>query len=398
MGRALKLGVSRGKIIPNDFFGTHFSKSLIPGYRAPTIPLHDFGQGVVRLWDDGITWRRVEPTTKGQFSWVLFDALVDKVWSAGQKIIYCPGLSPPDWASTIVYPTDGDINANPPNNVQDAADFITAVINRYGSKIEAVEPVNEPNTTGYRYWNGTIAQLASVQAAVYDAIKAANPAIKVCSPPISGIAGIVYLSQFLSLIASKIDVVSVHSYCAPSQPEEILTYFDQIRCEMKRAGVSNLPLWSTECGYGDYYVGTTLVTGTPMSQDMASSYIARIVLCSWLGGAERVVQYAVDQGFSTIRMVDFVTPSIVLASGVALKFVLDTLKGGTLSNYRDVGGLSKASFSTSLGRSGNVFWSRDAQTSVVDLSAFSACYDVYGTPVSPISNAAVLNLPVFAFY
>ncbi len=83
-------------------------------------------------------WREIEPVNKGEFDWSRTDRIMDQIDTHGLKVIVRLGVQP-QWAGGG-YPEVG-----PPNNLQDFADYATAVATRYKGRIDAYQIWNEPN-------------------------------------------------------------------------------------------------------------------------------------------------------------------------------------------------------------------------------------------------------------
>ena len=121
--------------------------------------------------DGGIVvggWRDIE-ATKGQYDWHRSDRIVLSMNDAGMDMIVRLDFQP-DWARS------GCSLQGPPTNLQDFANFVSAVATRYRGRIRAYEIWNEPNLA--REWcdqapsGAAYTQLLRV---AYTAIKAADP-------------------------------------------------------------------------------------------------------------------------------------------------------------------------------------------------------------------------------
>jgi hypothetical protein len=113
-------------------------------------------------------WRDIE-ATKGQYDWHRSDRIVLSMNEAGLDMIVRLDYQP-DWARS------GCSLQGPPTNLQDYANFVSAVATRYRGRIRAYEIWNEPNLA--REWcdqppsGAAYTQLLRV---AYTAIKAADP-------------------------------------------------------------------------------------------------------------------------------------------------------------------------------------------------------------------------------
>jgi hypothetical protein len=114
-------------------------------------------------------WREIEGAGKGEFDWSRTDRIMDQIDAHGLKVIVRLGVQP-EWAGGG-YPEVG-----PPNNLQDFADFVTAVATRYKGRIDAYQVWNEPNLA--REWGNrppNAAEYTEMLKVSYQAIKAVDP-------------------------------------------------------------------------------------------------------------------------------------------------------------------------------------------------------------------------------
>jgi len=114
-------------------------------------------------------WRELEGAGKGEFDWSRTDRIMDQIDAHGLKVIVRLGVQP-EWAGGG-YPEIG-----PPNDLQDFADFVTAVATRYKGRIDAYQIWNEPNLA--REWGNrppNAAEYTEMLKVAYQAIKAVDP-------------------------------------------------------------------------------------------------------------------------------------------------------------------------------------------------------------------------------
>jgi len=114
-------------------------------------------------------WRELEGAGKGEFDWSRTDRIMDQIDAHGLNVIVRLGVQP-EWAGGG-YPEVG-----PPNNLQDFADFVTAVATRYKGRIDAYQIWNEPNLA--REWGNrppNAAEYTEMLKIAYRAIKAVDP-------------------------------------------------------------------------------------------------------------------------------------------------------------------------------------------------------------------------------
>jgi hypothetical protein len=167
-----------------------------PAYPVPTINTEpvtmsspDYGMQVFLFWQEEVAdrdlklvedagfpwvkqefaWREIEPIRKGEFDWSRTDRIIDQVDAHGLKVIVRLGVQP-EWAG------GGFPEVGPPNNLQDFADFITAVATRYKGRIDAYQIWNEPNLS--REWGNRPPNAAEYT----EMLRVANEAIKAVDP------------------------------------------------------------------------------------------------------------------------------------------------------------------------------------------------------------------------
>jgi polysaccharide biosynthesis protein PslG len=128
--------------------------------------VHDAGFPWVK---QEFAWREIEGSGKGAFDWGRTDRVMDQIDAHGLKVIARLGVQPA-WAGGG-YPEVG-----PPNNLQDFADFATAVATRYKGRVDAYQIWNEPNLA--REWGNrppNPAEYTEMLKIAYQAIKAVDP-------------------------------------------------------------------------------------------------------------------------------------------------------------------------------------------------------------------------------
>jgi hypothetical protein len=124
-------------------------------------------------------WRDIEGAGKGQFDWSRTDTIVDMAGAEGLDLLVRIDHQPA-WA------TGGSDTNGPPNNLQDLADFMAAIVGRYRGRVRAWEVWNEPNLA--REWGGKVPDPGAYVKMLkvgYNAIKAADPNAIVISAGLS---------------------------------------------------------------------------------------------------------------------------------------------------------------------------------------------------------------------
>jgi len=128
----------------------------------------DAGFGWIK---QGIGWRDVE-SAKGVFDWSRVDRIVQWCQEQGLDLLFRVDHQPA-WARSECA---GPGEQGPPVNLQDYADFLSALASRYRGKVRAYEIWNEPNLA--REWCNqppNAAEYVALLKIAYQAIKAADP-------------------------------------------------------------------------------------------------------------------------------------------------------------------------------------------------------------------------------
>lgn len=378
------------------------------GSKPRNTPLHTFGCRSVRAWDTGTQWWRVE-SSKGAFDWSRLDAEVAAWSQVYEDIVFCLGQTP-DWASGVE--GKGWTRPAPPKDVQDAADFVTALLTRY-PQITAVECWNEPENP--IFYNGSVEYLAEITVAQARAARAVRSDVAIAGAcPQSFADGGAYLRQYLAAVRAldpgALNAISVHTYVMPRQPEHMLHLIQRIRQIANQEGFGHLPIWSTEFGWGGvpgtpeaggFYDWQTKQHvygfGSTMRQDQATSYITRAYILSLSAGLDRQYFYAADKAFSALRLIDFTNKTTILPAGRALAYVAGLLTGGRIGQVILEGPLYRVQICTAEGRAGEVLWCADGYSVEVNLPWASEFRSATGEDAGGImATRKVSDAPLFA--
>ncbi|MBU6245103.1 MAG: OmpA family protein [Actinomycetales bacterium] len=217
--------------------------------------------GMHRLWDLGVTWKDVNPAP-GSFTWTALDAQVAKAEASGAKAFLVLGMTPA-WAATN--PSAGDPRwgagtASPPRDINDWKAYVTAVVDRYGSRIAGYETWNEANLS--TFWTGTPDQMADLTAAAYQIIKAKQPDAIVTLPSVTlrlRPSMRRFVMPFLAALGSRgnpFDAFAIHSYPAgnlgPADRVNDIVYWQSTVVDQVGASspVLDRLVFDTEVNYG----------------------------------------------------------------------------------------------------------------------------------------------------
>jgi hypothetical protein len=179
------------------------------------------------------------------------DRLVDDASRAGIKIV-ATVASTPCWASSQPAVVHGGCAGSragaghswPPRDAAAYGDFLSALVQRYGTKLTAIEVWNEPDQSNEAYFAGPekAQNYARVLRAAYPAVKAANPGVLVLAGSLVGSNGAFLRALYGAGIKGYYDGISVHFY------NLTLASLRSIR-EVQAAAGDTKPLWLDEFGW-----------------------------------------------------------------------------------------------------------------------------------------------------
>ncbi len=202
----------------------------------------------------------------GSVAWEHPDMVVNHAHAQGLTIIARIGLTP-GWAR----PPDTPLTYLDRDSYDDFAAFTALFAERYRDKVAYIIVGNEPNLSyewGYR--QTTPEDYVELLAAVYPAVKAANPQMQILAgalaptiePPGSpwAINDLTYLAgMYEAGAADYFDGLAVHSYGLTFPPEaepgpELLNFrrVELVREVMERYGDEETDIYITESGWNDH--------------------------------------------------------------------------------------------------------------------------------------------------
>jgi hypothetical protein len=290
--------------------GTYLGMDVIEWGSYPTWP-SELGFGMLRLWDTGTRWQNLEPQP-GVWNWSRMDYYVNTAVRNHEQILYTLGM-PPQWASSN--PNDPQHGADaPPANLADWRTYVRTVATRYKGRIHAWEIWNESDQS---FYSGSPEELAVLTEAAWKELKAVDPTNVVLSPNFTT-AGLVDMNRFLDAGGGKyVDAMSIHMY-PHLTPEDDYPFVAAVRDELRRAGITGMPIWNTEGA-----------TGTSASSDQeAAGLVARSYLLQWAWGIKNFDWYTWDSAVgSPLSEPDHVTPT---EAGAAYEQVGGWLRGSRM--------------------------------------------------------------------
>ena len=215
-------------------------------------PLLTFG--TIRTWNAHPTldWAETNPAA-GQYIFAPLNSYIATNISAGRQILYTFGRTP-RWASTApdaVGPYGPGQCAPPIISAWDQ--YVAAVVTNAAGRIKYWELWNEPNQPAS--YCGDLASMVTMAQHAYRIIKSIDPSAMVLSPSASARSGATWLDSFIKAGGlHTFDIVAFHGY-EGAQAESIIAIVDAYRSVMSRHHLSAMPLWDTECSWGESNIG-----------------------------------------------------------------------------------------------------------------------------------------------
>ena len=375
-----------------DFFGVQVRRPL--STQAGHIPNHfELGYGLLRPADlpaPGVGWAAIKDG-----NWSVLDDLVALCINNGLVLHYEIG---------------GGFGGVVPD-LTEWTNVYTAFATRFSTQIANGDVVlgmgNEwdgGDGVDGTFWPGDKPTGFTYQIAAVDAVRAVVPSVKVVSNSTTA-PGAAYLDDFLTANGpGYFDAVGFHPYVQPGEPERMLGLSLQYRAVMEEHGISHYPLHMTECGWHAWYDDgeqqnnqwTTDPGDIQLPDGMAADYIVRCYLVALLARARTYIHWGPDEfSFSQLDLLNRSNTALLDPAGIAFAFMTTTLIGADLGLSRSAG-LMFIEFVKD-GQRGRVYWRRDGESSVEDLSSWSTGADVYGDPIVLSSTYTVTSSPIYVF-
>ena len=343
--------------------------------------------GTARTWDAWPTvgWAQANPAA-GQYNFSALNTYIATNVSGNRQIVYTFGQTP-QWASTRPDATGpyGPGGCAPP--ILSAWDqYVTAVVTNAAGRIKYWELWNEPDQAAS--YCGDIPSMVTMAQHAYAIIKSIDPSATVLSPSTSGEGGATWFESFLNAGGlNTFDVVAFHGY-GGAEAEQINAIVDDYRLVMSRHNLSALPLWDTECSWGESNIG---------DDALRAAFLSKYFFLQWSKGVDRVLWYAYDGDPQWGRLID--ATGHLLPSGVAYGESYKWIVGATLTQpcTQDQSGTWTCSITRPGGYQAEILWNStvSATTNANAPSQMKDYRDLSGG-VNPIVNGTVpvQNLPI----
>jgi hypothetical protein len=295
--------------VPPTFFGMHAHLGV--AIRKQPWPSAPFGS--IRLWDSSTKWFELEPKP-GEYKWNFLDQWLDLAQEHHVDVMYTFG-GVPTWASQSAndekckswnmpgscHPP-ADLHEDGSGSDQMFKDFVTAIAKHAHGRIKYWEVWNEPHNLFF--WHGTMPQMVRLTEDLRDIVKSIDPNAIVVAPgtgwtnvhPETGKPDwnpLMWTEAYLEAGGGKhIDALSIHGYLHGECPSghydvnDIATRTEEVRKMLRKNGVPDLPIWSTEGSWGP--VNKFCTTDT----DMQVAFVGQYHIAMWAAGIKTAYWYA----------------------------------------------------------------------------------------------------------
>lgn len=310
-----------GHVVRPYAFGMHYIG--VGKYPWPKAPY-----GSLRIWDNGYSWRELQPQDATSWDGArlhALDAMVAKAYALHKQVVIVLGQTP-RWASSNPNGSGGtDAShrfaygagagyAPSAANYKSWAGYVGFLARRYGHHVNAFEVWNEGNYP--TYWQGSMGQMVTLTRIARAAVRQAGSRAAILAPSIGARHpnAPAWMSSFLSYGGGRyVDALNVHGYPSPGTgPEDMLAKIHAIRAVAARRGYGSKPMWDTEIGYGVARLHRTY------SGAVARGYVARTFLVELSDGMTRTFWYAWgDRGYSGLYITN--KDGSLSVNGVALR-------------------------------------------------------------------------------
>ena len=353
------------------------------------------------------------------------------------------------WTQVVDYPGDKNLIGSYPSAAPWAPaselywrDYVAFLAQRYRGKVRYYEAWNEPNMVSF--FRGTITQLANLTRIAKEEIAAIDPSARLISASVTWLpdsctpgeadpytfelpclhyyGAFDYLATYLSALDdSDFDIVGVHTYVSPLQPEAISpilsnktpfrvgeTPLGDFRMAAAIAGYSDVDLWVTEVGCLSYLnstgdtVAVSVNDANPAPSSVSIPYLMRTLFAHWVEGVGRVMIYSLDTfGFRMFGPLDQVSATETRFAFNDLRHawprVIQWMSGalgssdGVVPDFFKVGSNFVLRYAKADGANYMFVWT-DSGPSTLDLTALFSAPILAGLRVlDPFGNATVAS-------
>ena len=255
-------------------------------------PMPQFTFGTTRTWDayPSMDWAAANPAP-GQYNFAPLNAFIKA--NPGREIVYTFGKTP-QWASTSpAAPGPFGSGRCAPPTISAWDQYVTEVVINSAGRIKYWELWNEPDQKAS--YCSDLSSLVVMAQHAYAIIRKIDPSAMVLSPSATGEAGAAWFKSFLKAGGlHTFDIVAFHGY-EGTKAERINAVVDDFRRVMSRNNLGALPLWDTECSWGNTDIG---------DDAHRAAFLSKYFFLQWSKGVDRVLWYAYDANPEWGRLID----------------------------------------------------------------------------------------------
>ncbi len=301
---------------PSAFYGINWH----PMWYGPSWTIQQLNlmqQAHVQRTRADVNWDAIE-TSKGVYNSTYLanlDAVVNESFNRGIKpvliVLRCPAWANGGQAATV-----------PPTNDQDYANFLTFLMNRYGSKVGDYEIWNEPDGS-WAWTNPDPTRYTALLKTAYTAAKALNPSVNILGGSLSGFytnPQNFLTGMYAAGAKNYFDTLSAHAYGDPPQHDNLApeAMFDSwaaaILPIMQANGDGAKRVWLTEHGYN---TSTTGVSESTQADYLTRAYakaktvsnIDNLFYYEWMNSAGGTSATDPAQNYGMVRVDDTLKPA-----------------------------------------------------------------------------------------
>lgn len=212
--------------------------------------------GLLRIWDNGAYWARLQPTP-GPFDPLAMQRLERFVRNASERtpkaeVVLTLGISPP-WAVTNCQPLaqynepDSPACSTPPRTAAEREawkSYVRTLATKFKGQVRYFELWNEPDIM----FSGTHQELVDLAADARSVLESVQPSHFKLIAPSTTSNGTELLDGFLAKGGGQyVDIIGVHSYYSATEAEKkISADIANVYFRLAHHGQANKPIWNTE--------------------------------------------------------------------------------------------------------------------------------------------------------
>ncbi|MGN0852119.1 MAG: hypothetical protein ACI4Q3_01935 [Kiritimatiellia bacterium] len=178
----------------------------------------------------------------GSYDFTGYDRLLDELEARGVTLL------------PILYGYD---RGRPPADMETYKAYVRTVVSHYARRLPVWEIWNEANLDGF-FKGADPVYYAKVLQAAYETIKSVDPSLRVTFTGTAGVPLDYIRRVFEAGAAKSFDIMNVHPYSHPAQPEGSMDVkTEKLRELMAEFGCGDKPIWYSEIGWPTHSVKVT---------------------------------------------------------------------------------------------------------------------------------------------